>query len=218
MASAAGIGAGVRLAWLARLAGEGLALYLRLVTATSRVEGVVTDAQVVLAFWHEYNLAVVVANLKHRRRVPHASFSTRGFRGLVITTLLQRLDVRVYALPDPADRAGARDFTVRLARLAAEGYSAVVAPDGPFGPYRVAKPGALIVARAAGLPIVPWGIRARPSFRLRGRWDRQLVPLPFSRLRVVQGRPLVLAPRERLQRRVLELQAELERASQLAGT
>ena len=33
--------------------------------------------------------------------------------------------------------------------------SLVVSPDGPLGPYRRAKPGALIVARESGLPLQP---------------------------------------------------------------
>jgi lysophospholipid acyltransferase (LPLAT)-like uncharacterized protein len=199
-----------RLAWLARLAGEALALYLRLVAATSRVSGQVTDAQVVLAFWHEFNLAAIVVCLRRRGHLLHASFSTRGFRGLVITALLERLGLRVYSLPDPANRAEARDFSLRLARLADEGYTLVVTPDGPFGPYHVAKPGALIVARASSLPIVAWGVRARPSLRLRRRWDRHLVPLPFSRLHVVANERLLVPPRQRLAAHVPALQKELD--------
>ena len=42
----------------------------------------------------------------------------------------------------------------------------VVTPDGPFGPYRVAKPGALIVARASGLRVQPWAVHVRPALRI----------------------------------------------------
>ncbi|MGH2358245.1 MAG: hypothetical protein ACRDGJ_09565 [Candidatus Limnocylindria bacterium] len=212
MPSAGRIGSSVRLAWLARLAGEAMALYVRLVAATCRVSGAVTREQVVLTFWHEFNLATLVVAYKLRGDLPHASFSTEGFRGVVITTCFLRLarPGRALPLPPESDRAAGRDFALRLARLGKEGYSVVVTPDGPFGPYRTAKPGALIVARASSLPIVPWAFRARPSLRLTRRWDRQLVPLPFGRLRVSQGTPVVMAPRERVERRVADLQAELD--------
>jgi lysophospholipid acyltransferase (LPLAT)-like uncharacterized protein len=200
----------IRLAWLARLYGRLMAAYLRLVAATSVVSGEVTRDQVVLVFWHEYNLAGIVAALKHRGDLPHASFSTRGFRGLVITTLLERLTLRVLPLPDEGvARTEARALAVRMSRLAADGYTLVVTPDGPFGPYRVAKPGAVIVAREAGLPIQPWTIRATPSLRLTGRWDRHLVPLPFSRLRVTPGRRIRIEKHERLAPMVAELEAEM---------
>jgi lysophospholipid acyltransferase (LPLAT)-like uncharacterized protein len=187
-----------------------MALYLRAVAATARLDGSVSRRQAVLAFWHEYNLAGTVVAMKLRGDLPHASFSTRGFRGVVITTLLRGSgDVRVLPLPEETDRAGARALAIRLARLAAEGRSPVVTPDGPFGPYRVAKPGALIVARASRLPIVPWRIRVRPSLRLVGRWDRHVVPVPFCRIRVHEGEPIPVGERERLAPRLRELQAAL---------
>jgi lysophospholipid acyltransferase (LPLAT)-like uncharacterized protein len=199
-----------RLAWLARLFGAALARYLRLVAATSRVRGQVTRDQVVLAFWHEFNLAAIVVSLTRRADLPHASFSTRGFRGLVITTLLERLGLRVLPLPEEgADRGEARDFALRMARLAAQGFTLVVTPDGPFGPRHIAKPGALIVARASGLPIQPWAIRARPSLRLARRWDRHVVPLPFSTIRVTAGERLTVGRGERIAGRLAALRAAL---------
>ena len=187
-------------------------MYLRLVARTCRISGEVTQDQVVLAFWHEFNLSCYVVAIARRRRLPHASFSTRGFRGVVITNLLRRSgsDVRVLPLPAEGDRAGGRDFALRLAGLSRAGYSLVVTPDGPFGPPRVAKPGAIIVAREAGLPIQPWAASVRPSLRLAGRWDRQIVPLPFSRIHLLAGRRLSFGPRERLVARGVELQRALD--------
>ncbi len=198
--------------WLARISGAVLNLYLRLVVATCRVSGPVTHDQVVLAFWHEYNLAAFCVSLKRRADLPHVSFSTRGFRGQVITTLLHRahLEVKVLPLPEETNRAEARNLALRMARLSRLGASLVVTPDGPFGPYRVAKPGTLIVARAAGLPIQPWAMRVRPAIRLNGRWDRHIVPLPFCRIRVVAGERIVLAAREPLKPRLAELQRQLD--------
>jgi lysophospholipid acyltransferase (LPLAT)-like uncharacterized protein len=197
--------------WLARLLGAALALYARLVTRTARLEGSVGRDQAVIAFWHEYNLVAVVVGLKLRRDLPHASFSTSGFRGVVVTTMLRRAGgtVRVLPLPAESDRAGSRRLAVRLAALADQGWSPIVTPDGPFGPYRVAKPGALIVARASGLPIVPWHIAVRPALRLARRWDRQVVPLPFCRIAVSEGKRVRVGPRERLAPRVGELRAAL---------
>jgi lysophospholipid acyltransferase (LPLAT)-like uncharacterized protein len=198
--------------WLAELIGLGMAMYLRLVARTCRISGDVTDDQVVLAFWHEFNLSCFLVAIARRHHLPHASFSTRGFRGVVITTLLRRsgTDVRVLSLPDEGDRSGARDFAVRLARLSGAGYSPVVTPDGPFGPPRVAKPGALIVARESGVPIQPWAVSVRPALRLVRRRDRQLVPLPFSRVHVCAGTRLSVGPRERLGARVADLQRAMD--------
>jgi lysophospholipid acyltransferase (LPLAT)-like uncharacterized protein len=196
----------------ARLAGAALAAYLRLVARTSRITGDVTRDQVVIAVWHEFNLASFAVAMARRRDLRHASFSTRGFRGTVITTLLRLsgAPVRVFPLPEESDRAASRDLALRLAASSAAGFSLVVTPDGPFGPYRVAKPGALMVARAAGIPVQPWAVSVRPAFRLGRRWDRQLVPLPFSRIRVHAGPRLAIAPRDRVGPRLAALQRALD--------
>jgi lysophospholipid acyltransferase (LPLAT)-like uncharacterized protein len=205
-------GAPVPYAWLARLLGAGMALYLRLVVRTCRVVGPVTRDQVILAFWHECNMAAFVTARKLRGDLPHASFSTQGFRGTVITTMLERsgTPMRILELPPEGDRVAGRALAVRLARLAKEGFSLIVTPDGPFGPAHVAKPGALIVARESGLPLLPWALTVRPAIRLTGRWDRQYLPVPFCRIRLTAGQPRPSGPREPIKPRVAELQAALD--------
>ena len=184
---------------------------MRLVAATCRVGGPpVNPDQVVLACWHEYNLAAAVAAHRLRRRQRHVSFSTQSFRGVVMSTMLDALDAGSVPLPAEGERAEAARLSRELARLGREGGSPVVAPDGPFGPYRRAKPGALIVAREAALPLQPWAVAASPSWRLRGRWDRHLVPLPFCRLRVMEAEPIAVGPRERLRPLLARLQAALD--------
>jgi len=196
---------------LPRLAGRLMARYVRLVAATCRVEGPApTRDQAVLAFWHEYNLVAAIAAHRLRRHQHHVSFSTQTTRGLVMDTMLAGLDAGSVPLPAEGDRAGAARLTLDMARLGREGASVVISPDGPFGPYRRAKPGALIVARESGIPIRPWAVAARPALRLTGRWDRHIVPLPFCRLRVEQADPIQVAPRERLRPLLERLQASLD--------
>lgn len=204
----------MRHARLARLIGRAMALYVRLVAATCRVSGPgVTQAPVVLAFWHEYNLVAAVAVHRLRRDPHHVSFSTQTFRGEVMNHMLAGLDARTVPLPAPGEHAEAARLSRQMARLGREGASLVVSPDGPFGPYRRAKPGALIVARESGLPIQPWAVSAWPSLRLRRRWDRHVVPLPFCRLRVEEAATIRVASREPLRPRLSELQAALDEAA-----
>lgn len=166
-----------------------------------------------LTFWHEYNLALFVVASARRGDLPHASFTTETPRGTVIRTIFEsvaRGPVVILPLPDERDVAAARTLAQRLGDLGASGYSLVVTPDGPWGPYRVAKPGALIVARHAGLPILPLAVRARPAVRLRNRWDRQLLPLPFSRLDLVVGKRLAVDAGAPLRPLAASLQSALD--------
>ncbi|MFN2417635.1 MAG: lysophospholipid acyltransferase family protein [Candidatus Limnocylindria bacterium] len=200
--------------WLARPIGLLMAGYVRLVSATCRVYGApVNRDQAVLAFWHEYNLVAATAAHRLRRHQHHVSFSTRTFRGEVMTSMLAALDAGSVALPPEGERSEATRLSLELARLGREGASLVISPDGPIGPYRRAKPGALIVAREAGVPIQPWAVAARPVLRLRGRWDRHIVPLPFCRVRVEQAEPITVGSRERLRPLLSRLQAALDDAT-----
>jgi len=197
--------------WLARLIGFLIAVYVRLVSFTCRVVGpTVTQEQAVLAFWHEYNLVAAIATHRLRRHRHHVSFSTQTFRGEVMTAMLAALDAGSVPLPPEGDRAGAARLTLEMARVGQEGASVVISPDGPVGPYRRAKPGALIVAREAGIPIQPWAVSVRPAIRLKGRWDRHIIPLPFCRLRVEQAEPIRVRAREPLRPLLAALQAELQ--------
>jgi lysophospholipid acyltransferase (LPLAT)-like uncharacterized protein len=204
---------------LAGLIGLLMAGYVRLVAATCRIEaGPITQDQVVLAFWHEYNLAAAVAAWRLRRHRYHVSFSTQAFRGQVMNAMLAALGTGSVPLPAEGQRSEAARLSMELARLGGEGASPVVSPDGPFGPYRRAKPGALIVARESGLPIQPWAVAVRPAIRLRNRWDRHIVPLPFCWLRVVEGRSIRIGERDRLRPGLGELQAELDRVAGAADS
>ena len=147
----------VRFGWAARLFGQGLALYLRLVARTARVSGPpVRQEQVVFAIWHESNLVAAAAAYRLRRGQPHVSFSTRRFRGIVMNTMLRGLGWEAVTLPDPGagSRAEATSVSRAMARVAREGKSLVASCDGPTGPYRVAKPGVLILARESGVPVL----------------------------------------------------------------
>lgn len=205
----------IRFAWLARFFGCCMAAYVRLVAATSRFSGgPINQGKVILAIWHESNLAAAVAMWKLRRDRDAVSFSTRGFRGIVMNTMVRALGAQVVTLPDEEEstRSEATALARRLAAMGRAGTTLVVSPDGPFGPYRVAKPGAVIVARESGMPIQPWAVASRPPIRLNRRWDRMLVPVPFGRLRVFEGPPLDIGERDRIKPRLAELQSAMDEA------
>jgi lysophospholipid acyltransferase (LPLAT)-like uncharacterized protein len=195
---------------VAGFVGRVMALYVRLVARTAKVDGAVTQSQCVLAFWHEYNLAAAVAARRTRNHIRHVSFSTATFRGDVMNAMLAALGAGSIPLPAENERAESTRLAREMARLGREGASLGVSPDGPVGPYRRAKPGALIVARESGLPLQPWAVRASPAIRMRRRWDRHLVPLPFCRLTVVEAPAIVVGPREPLRPLLARLQRELD--------
>ena len=113
-------------------------------------------------------------------------------------------------LPRPDQKGEAARLAFELARIGREGSTVAVSPDGPLGPYRRAKPGALLVARESGLLLQAWAMSARPGLRLRRRWDRHIVPLPFSRIRVFEAPPIRVGEREPLRPLLERLQGALD--------
>ncbi len=65
--------------------------------------------------------------------------------------------------------------------------------DGPQGPPRVAKLGSLVMARSAGVPVIPvlWGADRCWQFN---SWDRYLVPKPFARVVLLYEEPVWVPP------------------------
>jgi lysophospholipid acyltransferase (LPLAT)-like uncharacterized protein len=86
--------------------------------------------------------------------------------------------------------AGART----LLDLVQDGVVAVITPDGPRGPRRVAAPGVAQLAGLAGVPVLPCAAQLRWRVEL-ATWDRMVLPLPFGRGAMVCLAP-VAVPRE----------------------
>jgi lysophospholipid acyltransferase (LPLAT)-like uncharacterized protein len=76
--------------------------------------------------------------------------------------------------------AAARNLREVIKQLVPGKFS-YIAPDGPDGPARVAKPGVAFMARIANALIVPAGNAARYALHIP-RWDRYWLPLPFDRI------------------------------------
>jgi lysophospholipid acyltransferase (LPLAT)-like uncharacterized protein len=107
---------------------------------------------------------------------------------------LKRWAEHVNAIPYPLNLKG--DATMetarklaRLVRLLKNGHAAYITPDGPDGPAYVIKPGVAYLAQKSGARLLPVGAYTRTGYRVP-RWDRYVVPRPFSRISVVIGEPL----------------------------
>lgn len=59
----------------------------------------------------------------------------------------------------------------------------LITPDGPRGPARAAKAGAIVAALRAHVPLVAAGWSSNRAMRFRS-WDAMQAPLPFARITI----------------------------------
>lgn len=113
---------------------------------------------------------------------------------------------------------GGRRALSRLIQELKNGRPGVVIPDGPQGPRFKVQPGVMMLAKKAGLPIVPMTYSAK-RIKVFNSWDRFILPYPFTTCRVVFGRPIQVptdADKETEASCTLELEKEMQRITKAA--
>ena len=184
---------------------------IRLLGATWRVEDVAEAAvpvghlvpgPTVFCFWHESLLAAAW----RFRGMGIAILISRSFDGELIARIVERLGFA--AVRGSSSQGGAAGLRGMVGAFAAGRICAFTA-DGPKGPRRVAKAGAVQLAELTGAPWVGcFHPAAERCWRLRS-WDRFAIPKPFSKVRF--GWPAHVG-----QVNLPALQAAMERAAVLA--
>jgi lysophospholipid acyltransferase (LPLAT)-like uncharacterized protein len=86
---------------------------------------------------------------------------------------------------------GARALRDYYQALAHDNVSPAITPDGPRGPPRKFKPGAVLLAQLSQRPIIPMAYAASRAWKIK--WDRFVIPKPFARIAIVVGEPVYVA-------------------------
>jgi len=97
-----------------------------------------------------------------------------------------------FAIRGSSTHTGARALRDYYQALVRDNVSPVITPDGPRGPRFKFKPGALLLAQMSGRPILPLAYAASRAWLIK--WDKFVIPVPFSRVVIVVGAP-VYVPR-----------------------
>jgi lysophospholipid acyltransferase (LPLAT)-like uncharacterized protein len=196
-----------------------LAFYLviRLLGATARfsVEGLENleaatrgDLQPIYTFWHEQIL--LGTYFFRRRRI--VVMTSRSFDGEYIARFIQRFG---YGAARGSSTRGGVGALAEMIRLARAGTPTGFSIDGPKGPRRVAKTGAVQLAKKTGCAILPFTLN--PSrYYAAPTWDRLQIPFPFARVRLQIAPPIRVAAdadADELSRKRDELQRALDSVS-----
>ncbi len=169
---------------------------IRVLTATYRFEPLIgaehiepyVDGKRVCApaYWHQQH---VLCSTQVRRWI------VRGFKpcflvsgsvdGEVPSRIARAWGAEV--IRGSANQSGALALRDMQAMMKA-GHSIVTTADGPRGPRYEFKAGTVLMARIAGVPILPMGCAADRAWYL-DRWDAFMIPKPFARVSVGVGAP-----------------------------
>ena len=206
---------------------------IRTLTSTYRIEKVIgaehiqpfIDSGTACApsYWHQHH---IVCSTLVRRWIQQGFKACFLISGSVDGDVPERI-ARAWGaevIRGSANQSGAlalRD----MQKMMRSGHSIVTTADGPRGPQHEFKPGAILMARIGGIPIVPIGCAADRAWYLRKRWDEFMIPKPFARIVLAVGEPYsipssvpldALEPhRLNVQETVMSLMQESEKALQV---
>jgi lysophospholipid acyltransferase (LPLAT)-like uncharacterized protein len=176
----------LRKSWQIRPVGTLAANAIRLIMGTVRKRYAVAGPEPhppppdgernIYAFWHEF-------------LVPMTSFPANAHvltslhaDGELMTRVCLNLGLKV--IRGSSTRGGSAALLGLVRRDG--GTHVALTPDGPRGPRRKLKPGAIALAGITGMPILPVGVACSAGWRA-GSWDRMIVPVPWSTAYYVVG-------------------------------
>lgn len=208
-----------------RIAGLGLYLLLNVIGKTLRYE--LDDPQTLDEIFAGFDSPILCC---YHDRLFAGAYYLR-YRGLIVLTsnskdgeLSARAAQRLgFGMVRGSSSRGGQDALLQLAALMREGLPVFLTVDGPRGPRHRAKPGAAMLARMTGKPMLPIMLCPEKYWTLRS-WDKMVIPKPFSRVITMKGDPIFVrsdASRDDIESKRAELQAAidslLERCHALLG-
>lgn len=166
-------------------------ILIRLIGSTIRfdtrglehLESIKTDGKLpIYAVWHD-RIFLGTYYLRGRGIV---FLTSRSFDGEYIARFLQRFGYG--AIRGSSTRGGARGL-VEMIRGMNNGLAMGFTVDGPKGPRYEAKPGAILLAKKTGNPVLPFIVQPRKFWTVNS-WDRLQIPRPFTTAIVIYSAPL----------------------------
>lgn len=147
----------------------------------------------VFVFWHGRQLVFPCAVKFYRRELgvgPVAVLISQHRDGRIIAEAIKSFGLD--SIAGSSSRGGSAAL-LALEDRAKEGSHIAITPDGPRGPARAMKVGAVVLAQRLGAPLIPVCLSASRYWQV-GSWDRMMVPKPGARVEVHIGKPVWIPP------------------------
>lgn len=150
---------------------------INLISKTWRitVEGELRNCSII-AFWHSDMLPV----WKYFSGTNSAAVVSLSKDGDLLAQLLQQWG---YVLIRGSSSKNGKEVLKRIMSNLAQ-RSVLITPDGPRGPNRKMKAGAVVSAMRTNSPLFLIKVKLGWSVRFRKSWDKFALPLPFSKIKL----------------------------------
>ncbi|HHV09383.1 MAG TPA: hypothetical protein GXX75_03765 [Clostridiales bacterium] len=158
--------------------------YLKIISKTGKIEiknGEKLRDNTMVGYWHgdSYCMQLVLQNIA-ARQAGIKVIVTADKRGDVIERMLNRFGAEAVRLPDGLKM---RPFFRELKETGRTSRELLAASlDGPLGPLHEPKKLLFLLASEAGKEVSYIHFNYSRVLRLKNRWDRYVIPLPFSRI------------------------------------
>ncbi len=144
--------------------------------------------RVIYTFWHT-NIVGWYCSVRFEDPTNIVNLTLGGKTGEILGPLSRAYGCKpVFTCPDDDVRKNAT-AVAKVIRDIKRGMNSFIAPDGPEGPAYQVKTGIATITRKIDGVILPMAVLPKWHFRL-WRWDRAIIPLPFSKMTVTYGEPI----------------------------
>lgn len=157
----------------------------------------------IYALWHAQQLPLT---LRHRSE-NIAVMVSQHRDGEIIARMVEGIGYRT--IRGSSTRGGSRALQ-EFSQAASAGHPLAITTDGPQGPPRSCKPGAVLAASRTGLPVIAAAAAAVHAWTFDS-WDRFFVPKPGSVVYLSYGDPIDV-PSELVAESVADWQERVTRA------
>jgi lysophospholipid acyltransferase (LPLAT)-like uncharacterized protein len=140
---------------------------------------------IIFTFWHR---EIFSATWFWRKR-GIVVMTSRNFDGEYIARIIRK---HGYGAARGSSSKGAISALKEMIAEVRQGRDTAFTIDGPRGPRSVAKPGAVLLAKATGAAILCFHIEPEHAGAFRKSWDQTQIPRPFSRAAVFIAPPITV--------------------------
>ncbi len=166
-------------------------------------ENIKNIKNVIYAFFHGEQFVLVYIH-RHTKILIMTSYSEDGE---LQTKILKKFGYDI--VRGSAEKKGATSGTLSIIEKLLKGQNCAFAVDGPAGPAFKVKPGVVFLSQKTKLPVVPVRVFIERKIQLNN-WDRYILPLPFSKVWIIYGKPIYIDEEDNIKSKTLEIERFLK--------